>query len=101
LGGEHRRRGASAGQSDALGDRRRGRAGSDTTEGELVLVQLILGPAALIAAGRELDIAVCLLLGATGGVHQAAAPARLGILLIAFRALRVADVMVGFFADGE
>jgi len=57
------------------------------------LVKLVLGPTTLVAAGRELRGAVLVFLGARG-VHEATAPARLGVFLGALGALCVAYVVV-------
>src|SRR4030095_9158366 len=65
------------------------------------LVQLVLGPAASIAAGGQQDVAGRVLPARARGVHQAAAPARLRVFLPALGTLDVADMVVGLFANGE
>jgi hypothetical protein len=100
LGSEHRCRGPSPRQSDALGDGRRGGPGGHKAEGELV-VQLVLGAPAPIAAGRGLHGCLRVPIDTTCGVHQTAAAAGLRVFVQALGALQVADVMVGLITNGE
>src|SRR3990172_9404364 len=65
------------------------------------LVELVLGAPALVALGGEQHVAVRVLTTFRGGVHQPAARARLGILLPALGALRIADAVARLLAHGE